>query len=200
MLYIFDMGGVVTNDANPRPRICSLLGLSEADFLRYCGRGGRKEDDLLALAGDGKLDAKGFWRIFSERSGITVQTDWLHWLFHPVVNEGIRVLIGKLRAQGNRVVCGTNTIESHYQNHIEHGDYALFDQTYASCLMGVSKPELDFWRIILTAEGVEAKDAVFIDDRQENVDAAASLGIRSIRFQSAEALEKDLLSVAFKKN
>ena len=49
MLYIFDMGGVVTNDANPRPRICSVLGLSEADYLRYCGRGGRKEDDLLLV-------------------------------------------------------------------------------------------------------------------------------------------------------
>ncbi len=194
MLYIFDMGGVVTNDANPRPRICSLLGLSEADYLRYCGRGGRKEDDLLALAGDGLLDAKGFWRIFSERSGIQVKTDWLHWIFHPVVNEDIRALIGELRAQGNRVVCGTNTIESHYQNHIEHGDYALFDQTYASCLMGVSKPDPDFWRIILTAEGVDAKDAVFTDDRQENVDAAAALGIRSILFRSAAGLRKELLS------
>lgn len=196
MLYIFDMGGVVTNDANPRPRICSLLGLSEADYLRCCGRGGRKEDDLLALAGDGLLDAKGFWRIFSERSGIEVKTDWLHWIFHPVVNEDIRALIGELRAQGNRVVCGTNTIESHYQNHIEHGDYALFDQTYASCLMGVSKPDPDFWRIILTAEDVDAKDAVFTDDRQENVDAAAALGIHSILFRSAAELRKELLSAA----
>lgn len=194
MLYIFDMGGVVTNDANPRPRICSLLGLSEAEYLKYCGRGGRKEDDLLALAGDGLLDAKGFWKEFSARSGIEVKTDWLHWLFHPVVDEGTRSLILELRAGGNRVVCGTNTIESHYQNHIEHGDYALFDQTYASCLMGVSKPDPGFWRIILTAEGVEAKDAVFTDDRQENVDAASSLGIRSILFRSAAELRKELLS------
>ena len=196
VLYIFDMGGVVTNDAYLRSRICSVLGLSEEEYLRYCGKGGRKEDDLLALAGDGLLDAKGFWKIFSERSGIQVRTDWLHWIFHPTVNEDIRVLIAKLRSQGNRVVCGTNTIESHYRNHIEHGDYALFDQTYASCLMGVSKPDPDFWRIILTAEDVEAKDAVFIDDRQENVDAAAGLGIRAIRFRSAQELEKELLSAA----
>ena len=194
MLYIFDMGGVVTNDANPRPRICSVLGLSEADYLRYCGRGGRKEDDLLLLAGDGKIGAKEFWKEFSRRSGLDIKTDWLHWLFHPVIDEEVRSLIQELRAGGNRVVCGTNTIESHYQNHIEHGDYALFDQTYASCLMGVSKPDPDFWRIILTAEGVEAKDAVFTDDRQENVDAAASLGIRSVLFRSAAGLRAELLS------
>ena len=77
---------------------------------------------------------------------------------------------------------------------MENGDYALFDQTYASCLMGVSKPDPDFWRIILTAEDMDAKDAVFTDDRQENVDAAASLGIRSILFRSAAELRKELLS------
>ena len=60
--------------------------------------------------------------------------------------------------------------------------------------MGVSKPDPDFWRIILTAEGVDAKDAVFTDDRQENVDAAAALGIRSILFRSAAGLRKELLS------
>lgn len=194
MLYIFDMGGVVTNDAYIRPRICSVLGISEADYKRYCGQGGRKEDDLLALASDGLLDANGFWKEFSRRSGIEVKTDWLHWIFHPSVNEEIRSLVGELRRSGNRVVCGTNTIESHYRNHVENGDYALFDQTYASCLMGVSKPDPDFWRIILTAEDVDAKDAVFTDDRQENVDAAASLGIRSILFRSAAELRKELLS------
>ena len=193
MLYIFDMGGVVTNDANPRPRICSVLGISEEDYLRFCGRGGRKEEDLLLLAGDGLLDAKGFWKEFSRRSGIDVRTDWMHWLFHPVVDEGVRSIIDELRNRGSRVVCGTNTIDSHYQNHIEHGDYALFDQTYASCLMGVSKPDPDFWRIILTAEGVAAGDAVFVDDRQENVAAAAGLGIRAILFRSAQDLRKELV-------
>lgn len=194
MLYIFDMGGVVTNDAYIRSRICAVLGISEADYKRYCGQGGRKEDDLLALASDGILDSKGFWKEFSRRSGIEVKTDWLHWIFHPSVNEEIRSLVGELRRSGNRVVCGTNTIESHYRNHVENGDYALFDQTYASWLMGVSKPDPDFWRIILTAEDVDAKDAVFIDDRQENVDAAAGLGIRAIRFRSAGELRKELLS------
>ncbi|MCR5623281.1 MAG: HAD-IA family hydrolase, partial [Treponema sp.] len=58
------------------------------------------------------------------------------------------------------------------------------------------KPDPDFWRIILTAEDVDAKDAVFTDDRQENVDAAAALGIHSILFWSAAELRKELLSAA----
>ncbi|MBQ1870551.1 MAG: HAD-IA family hydrolase, partial [Treponema sp.] len=62
----------------------------------------------------------------------------------------------------------------------------------ASFQMGVSKPDTEFWKIILDAEGCSAKDAVFIDDRRENCEAAASLGIRAIHFTSAESLEREL--------
>ena len=113
-------------------------------------------------------------------------------MFHPQLNEGTVAIIKRLRAGGNRVVCGTNTMESHYANHIERGDYAFFDQTYASFQMGLSKPDPEFFRIILESEGVKAEDAVFIDDRKENCDAALSLGIRAIHFTDAPSLEKEI--------
>lgn len=200
MLYIFDMGGVVTTTAAIENRICSILGISEAEFFRFCGCTGGNESygrpaekssynpdslDLLTLCSDGIITAKEFWRIFSARSGIAVQTDWWHWLFHPVRNEETCRLIEELKACGNRVVCGTNTIDSHYMNHMERGDYAVFDQTYASCVMGVSKPNAEFWRIILTAENEAPENTVFIDDRKTNCDAAAALGIRALRFETA---------------
>ena len=37
MLYIFDMGGVVTSTAVVIPKICELLGLSKEKFFEYCG-------------------------------------------------------------------------------------------------------------------------------------------------------------------
>ena len=148
--------------------------------------------DLLTMCSDGIITSKEFWRIFSERSGVAVKTDWWHWLFHPVRNEETVRLIQELKDGGNRVVCGTNTMDSHYMNHIERGDYAFFDQTYASCLMGVSKPNAEFWRLILTAENVPPEQAVFIDDKQSNCDAASALGITSFRFESAQKLRKQL--------
>ncbi len=192
MLYIFDMGGVVTNDADGSRVIGDMLGLGREGFRKVCMEDKDGKGDLLMLISDGKISVKEFWSIFEERSGIHARTDWWHALFHPRLNEGTAAIIKRLRAQGERVVCGTNTMESHYANHVERGDYALFDQTYASFQMGVSKPDAEFWKIILVSEGIEAKDAVFIDDRKENCDAAASLGIRAIHFTSAEALEKEL--------
>ena len=51
--------------------------------------------------------------------------------------------------------------------------------------MGVSKPDINFWKIILTAENVAAEDAFFIDDRIENCEAASSMGIKTFHFDSA---------------
>ncbi|MGP1459424.1 MAG: HAD-IA family hydrolase [Treponema sp.] len=206
MLYIFDMGGVVTTTAAIEEQIARKLGISERDFMRFCGcpdgnasygkpdsamgAAGKSTGkaassdgfDLLTMYSNGFISAKEFWRLFSARSGIAVKTDWWHLLFHPVRNDAVIDIIAELKKRGDRVVCGTNTIESHYLNHLERGDYAIFDQTYASCFMGVSKPAPDFWNIILAAEDTTAKDAFFIDDRAENCAAASVLGLHTFHF------------------
>ncbi len=186
MLYIFDMGGVVTSNASIEDQVCKQLGITRQDM----------EDsgwnELMSLCSDGHISVADFWKSFSLRSGVLVKTDWLHWLFHPVLNEGTVKIIKALKEKGHRLVCGTNTIESHYRNHTERGDYTFFDQTYASFFMGTSKPNPDFWRIILQAENTDAGDAVFIDDKAENCMAASSLGIKAFHFTDATGLAKDL--------
>ena len=180
-LYIFDMGGVVTTSAFIEQQMSEVLHISIEDFHKF-------SDDILAKLSDGLISTKEFWEEFSRRSGVEVKTDWWHWLFHPIGNEKTFEIIRKLRNAGKRVVCGTNTIDSHYRNHCERGDYAVFDQTYSSFLMGVSKPDVEFWKIILTAENVKPEEAVFIDDRIENCNAAASIGIHAINFTDAQSL------------
>ena len=192
MLCIFDMGGVVTNDADGSRIIGEKLGLVREGFRKVCMDGSDGNGDLLLRISNGEIGVKEFWGIFESRSGIRARTDWWHALFHPCLNQGTAAVIKRLKESGFRVVCGTNTMESHYASHVERGDYALFDQTYASFQMGVSKPDTEFWKIILDAEGCSARDAVFIDDRKENCEAAASLGIRAIHFTSAESLEHEL--------
>ena len=193
MLYIFDMGGVVTTTCAIVPRLEKILGLKDGEFLKICGPEGHPGGvDLLSMCSDGLVGAKDFWRLFGERSGIAVKTDWWHYLFHPVLNEGTVSIIRRLKKSGHRVVCGTNTMESHYLNHLERGDYSHFDQTYASCLMGVSKPSPEFWKLILFAEEEKPENTVFIDDREDNCRGAASLGIRAIHFEGAESLALDL--------
>lgn len=183
-LFIFDMGGVVTTNASEaRGRPAAALGVTQEEMDRATG-------DLFDLLTIGKINVKEFWKTVGERLGKKIDTDYFHLFFHPVLNEGTKKIILALRKKGFRVVCGTNTIESHYLNHITRGDYAFFDQTYASQMMGVKKPDPQFWKMILEAEKCEPSDAFFTDDLKANVQAAAALGIHAFQFTSAKDLRR----------
>jgi putative hydrolase of the HAD superfamily len=58
--------------------------------------------------------------------------------------------------------------------------------------MGLAKPDPAFYSHILDQERCSPEQAVFIDDVQANVQAAETLGIRSLLFTGAEQLRKDL--------
>lgn len=196
-LFIFDMGGVVTTNASEvRGRPAAALGVSQEEMDRaiaepigFTDQNAPRENlfDQLTV---GKISVKEFWKTVGERLGKKIDTDYFHLFFHPVLNEETKKIISGLRKKGFRVVCGTNTIESHYLNHMTRGDYAFFDQTYASQLMGAKKPDPLFWKLILDAEKCEPSDAFFTDDLEANVQAAAALGIHAVQFTDAKDLRR----------
>ena len=197
MLYIFDMGGVVTTTAQIDDELCSMLGITTEEYYNFCGheKNGIKSEyttDLMDLYSNGIINTKEFYHAFSARSEIEIKYDYFHNLYSPVLFKKTVQIINKLKEQGNRVVCGTNTWETYYNIHLERGDYRYFDKVYASNYLGVSKPNPDFWKLILQFEKALPENTVFIDDRQKNIDAALKLGIKSILFESPEQLAKEL--------
>jgi putative hydrolase of the HAD superfamily len=147
--------------------------------------------DLLARLITGSISSAQFWELFAERSGLQVREDLLARYFKPHPDPEVVALVGRLRLVG-RVVVGTNTIESHYRIHKEQGDYELFDAVYASHQIGLAKPDPAFYNHILRKEGFAAREAVFTDDLEENVRAAATLGIRAFHFNEAAELAKQI--------
>lgn len=212
MLFIFDMGGVVTSTFS-MDSFHKKLNLTEKDFKAVCSL---DKTDIWQQLQTGKISTDNFWNEFNNRIGFLqravlngvmkfgdtilfsnnsdfvdvpqIDTDPFRLYFHPVINPGTVELIQALKKK-HRVVCGTNTIQSHWENHMERGDYSYFDQTYASNKIGAAKPDKHFFELILEAEGCDPKDAFFTDDREENVKAAASLGINAELFTSAEELK-----------
>ena len=213
MLFIFDMGGVVTTTFN-MDSIYNKLKLTKNDFFILCSL---YDDDIWYKLETGKLTAREFWTNFNTRVGKiqrtfydgilkigdivklsdktdaqnipTVKHDLFRLHFHPQLNEETVALIKDLRKK-HRVICGTNTIQSHWENHMERGDYSFFDQTYASNKIGEAKPDSDFFKLILEAENCRAEDAFFTDDKIENCQAAQKLGIHTEVFTSASELRK----------
>ena len=197
MLYIFDMGGVVTTNFGADNKMYSYLGLERSKFFEICQNIKAEDgsdyniDNLLSI---GKITVEEFWREFNRRIKLLgldvpeVKTDLYRLYFHPELKLETVELIKELRQKNHRVVCGTNTIHSHWENHTERGDYALFDQTYASNKIGLAKPDPEFWKTIMMAEGYEPSQTYFTDDRLDNIEAAAALGIHAVQFTTAQAV------------
>jgi FMN phosphatase YigB (HAD superfamily) len=71
----------------------------------------------------------------------------------------------------------------------------LFDAEFTSFEAGMIKPDLGYYQYVLETIGLsETRSAIFVDDKVVNVDAAKSLGIHGIVFESPRALIDQLQS------
>lgn len=75
-------------------------------------------------------------------------------------------------------------------------NWEIFDRVFTSCEAGMCKPELRFYRQVLNKAGIDPSQAVFVDDKAENVLAAKSVGFRDgIVFEKAEEVRRKLLTL-----
>ena len=184
-LFIFDMGGVMCTNTNVIDSICKKLDLKKREFFDFA-----KSENFIKIQ-SGKMTMNKFWQGFSEKSELDVKEDYFETLFNPKRNENMYQLIEQLK-QENRVVAGTNTIDSHYKKHFKNGDYDVFEAVYPSNHLGVAKPNENFYQKILEKESRKPQEAVFIDDNTDNIESAEKLGITAIHFTSYEALKEKL--------
>lgn len=63
---------------------------------------------------------------------------------------------------------------------------------FSSCYLGVMKPSPAIYRLGLSLAQVSPAEAVMIDDRLQNVQAARYVGLHAIQFVSAEQLREEL--------
>ena len=202
-LFLFDMGGVVARNVAVEDAVAKAVGMSESEFYAACkydrdARGktiNEKIDmgdaDIMTMLSNGEITTGEFWSEFERRTGVRVPMDYLGIFFNPVLDDGVVEIVKALRKK-YRVVCGTNTIQSHYDIHLARGDYALFDKTYASNIIGASKPDVEFWKRIMLGESVAPEDIFFTDDNEANCAASSSLGIRTFRFTNANDLRNEV--------
>jgi putative hydrolase of the HAD superfamily len=135
-----------------------------------------------------ELTAEGYWQDVAGHLGTRFSAaqiaelgrldvaSWGH------LRPGTVELIGDLHAGGTRLALLSNA-PSEVARAIDglpvlkHFEYRLF-----SCDLKVAKPDPGCFSQALARLGAPAKNVIFLDDRQENVTAAAGLGMRAIRF------------------
>ena len=101
----------------------------------------------------------------------------------------LRGLRGRGLAMG---ICTNNVLEwsERWQAMIPVAE--IFDVVVDSSQVGARKPDPRIYELVLAQLGVEATDAVFIDDLEVNCIAAGRLGLRPVWFQSTEQAIADI--------
>jgi putative hydrolase of the HAD superfamily len=72
-----------------------------------------------------------------------------------------------------------------------------FDHLTFSAEVSLIKPDAAIYEHSLRGVGVPASEALFVDDKEPNVQGARAVGMRAIRFHSIEQLTGDLKELGF---
>lgn len=119
---------------------------------------------------------------------------WLETIGGPI--EGSVEIMTSLKRSGVPVHALTNFSAELWQTTLAAYPFlGEFDQAVVSGEVGFIKPDPRIFDILCARTGLSPADMLFIDDREDNVEAARQLGFRAIRFSAPEALAADLAEV-----
>ncbi|HUB71990.1 MAG TPA: HAD family phosphatase [Acidimicrobiales bacterium] len=109
------------------------------------------------------------------------------------VIEGSAEMLAELKAAGVPCYALSNMERETWGRRL--GIYPFlhwFDGYFISALEGVLKPDPRYFELALERFGLEPREVFFIDDREENVASARSLGIMAAQFSGAQAVRAGL--------
>lgn len=79
----------------------------------------------------------------------------------------------------------------------KHDIWDLFDGIVISSRIRMVKPEIEIFEYLLATHQLTAADTIFIDDTKENVAAASSMGIQTIRFVDPSQCRQALADLGY---
>lgn len=104
-----------------------------------------------------------------------------------------REWICSLKQRGYHVYILSNYGETPYKYAREHFSFlGEVDGTVISSEVKFVKPEAEIYRYLLDRYCLNAEETVFLDDREDNVEAAKKLGIWGIVFEEYEKAKREL--------
>ncbi len=188
-LIIFDVGGVILyfND-----EIYKHM-LSKKSKIRY-NELSAVMDPILLKMDIGKATLKDLERALRDKFGITKgQMAWNEtYKSMAKVDNKMIALIKKLSNKYDIAIL-TNTCRSRYLYAFKKFmNKDLFNGRFASCYLGMSKPDGRIFNHVLKKMHSRSSESVFIDNMEQNVRGAKMAGINGIKFVNVAQLLRDL--------
>jgi len=191
-LVLFDVGGVLgTNawDGEQRAEAVAKFGLDNDDF-QY-----RHEEMVGAFeSGEVSLDEYLAVTVFCAPRSFSPD-DFRRFMFAQSVAWPDSIAIARELAGSGQVRLATLNNESEELNRYRIDSFGLrdiFPAFFTSCWLGVRKPTRHMYERVLGMTQADPARTVFIDDRLQNLAPAASLGVQTLHFTTAQKLRTDL--------
>jgi HAD superfamily hydrolase (TIGR01509 family) len=102
-------------------------------------------------------------------------------------------LIHELRTRGHKVVLLSNASAGYIRPKLTQLQlHTQFDEIFVSSEMHCIKPDPRAFELVLSEMGYDAGDSIMIDDINDNISSAVSLGMKGVVFTSAEQCRREL--------
>ncbi len=191
---IFDYGLVLSGPAEPaaRARLLEITGLAPEGFDTHYWKY-RLDYDR------GTLNGRTYWQTIARDTGLSFTPDQIDALIEQdvllwaSVNPAMLDWLTRVQAAGMKTAILSNMGEdllAHMRKHF--GWLDSFHHLTWSCELDLIKPEAAIYEHTLEKLGVQPEEALFLDDKIENVEGARQVGMHALVFRDLSTLQADL--------
>jgi len=192
---IFDFGGVIIHYPP------NTFRKSIAKFLKLDFEIVNKEIDKIDLDfATGKISEKEFWKrlcsalniVVSEKDKKNFITD--EFFRDAWLNKDVEKIVIALKNSGYKLGIISNIEKPHAKySKVKHW-FKHFSPVILSCEVGLAKPDERIYKLMLEKLQLNGNECIYIDDRTKFLGPAEKLGMKTILFQNAKQLRKELIN------
>ncbi len=185
---IFDLGGVIL-DIDPERTLNAFrdLGIKNIDSLYTL----KKQSGIFDEFDTGKTDLDTFRHNLRKASGKNFTDEEFNaaWCAMLVEFPPERIALLEVLKKQFRTFLFSNTNVLHHEVYTQmlkettgHDSLSeLFEKAYFSHTFGMRKPDVKVFERILEKNDLKAEQTLFLDDLEQNTDAAKAAGIKAIQ-------------------
>jgi epoxide hydrolase-like predicted phosphatase len=189
---IFDLGGVLlrTADFSPREQLASSMGMNrdELEELIFGGKSGVR-------AQKGEISVEEHLEYVRNKLGCS-REDFKEvldiYFAEDVLDFDLVDYVRNLHIRYNTALLSNSTSDLRERIAEKWHFEDAFDSMIISGEVGVSKPDPRIFRLALDKLGVNAHEAIFVDDVADNVEAAKAAGMNAIQFKTPAQVRREI--------
>ena len=187
---LFDLSGVIST-WSLRSNVWKVINNKKYKELSF---GNIYEPATYSAFELGKIAHKEFVENYLKRQKSSFTFEEFVEIFRLSVTpvKGIKNILKKLSKKYNLAILSNEGIEWADLKLDRSGSRNYFNEIIISAQIGAAKPDISFFAKSLKVLKTKPQSCLFIDDLEENINAASNFGIKSILFKNIFQLQKDL--------